>query len=285
MKRLVILGGGESGVGTAQLGKAKGFQVYVSDFGSIPKEYKDVLKHYGIEWEEGQHTASKILEADVVMKSPGIPETAPIVKQLLSKGISVVSEIEFAAEFTESKIIGVTGSNGKTTTTMMVHHILKHAKIEAVMAGNIGDSFAKKINKNPEYFVLELSSFQLDGIKNFSPNIAIITNITPDHLDRYDNNFETYIASKFKIVMNQTSTDYLIYDADDPVIEAYMKSHKIQSILMPFSLKKSLERGAFYKDKTITIINNKNTLHMPTCLLYTSPSPRDRQKSRMPSSA
>ena len=264
MKRLVILGGGESGVGTAQLGKAKGFQVYVSDFGSIPKEYKDVLKHYGIEWEEGQHTASKILEADVVMKSPGIPETAPIVKQLLSKGISVVSEIEFAAEFTESKIIGVTGSNGKTTTTMMVHHILKHAKIEAVMAGNIGDSFAKKINKNPEYFVLELSSFQLDGIKNFSPNIAIITNITPDHLDRYDNNFETYIASKFKIVMNQTSTDYLIYDADDPVIEAYMKSHKIQSILMPFSLKKSLERGAFYKDKTITIINNKNTLHMPT---------------------
>ena len=144
MKRLVILGGGESGVGAAQLGKAKGFQVFVSDFGSIQKEYKDVLEHYEIEWEEGQHTASKILEADVVMKSPGIPETVPVVKQLLSKGISVVSEIEFAAEFTDSKIIGVTGSNGKTTTTMMVHHILKYAKIEAVMAGNIGDSFAKK---------------------------------------------------------------------------------------------------------------------------------------------
>ena len=264
MKRLVILGGGESGIGTAQLGKAKGFQVFVSDFGSIQKEYKDVLKHYEIEWEEGQHTTSKILKADVVMKSPGIPETVPIVKQLLSQGISVVSEIEFAAEFTDSKIIGVTGSNGKTTTTMMVHHILKYAKIEAVMAGNIGDSFAKEINKNPDYFVLELSSFQLDGINNFRPNIAIITNITPDHLDRYDNNFENYIASKFRIVMNQSPSDYLIYDADDPVIEAYMKSHKIQSILMPFSLKKSLEQGAFYKDKKITIINNQNTIHMPT---------------------
>ena len=264
MKRLVILGGGESGVGTALLGKEKGFRVFVSDFGNIKKKYKDVLLHHEIEWEEGQHEALKILKADLVVKSPGISDAAPIVKQLRINGVPVVSEIEFAAQFTSATIIGVTGSNGKTTTTMMVHHILKQAKLEAVMAGNIGESFAKEIKRTPDYFVLELSSFQLDGIEKFQPHIAVITNITADHLDRYDYKFENYISAKFRIIMNQTKSDYLIYDADDPVIDTYLKTHPIQSILMPFSLEKSLEQGAHYKDKIITITNQKNTIQMPT---------------------
>ena len=264
MKRLVILGGGESGVGTALLGKEKGFRVFVSDFGNIKKKYKDVLLHHEIEWEEGQHEALKILKADLVVKSPGISDAAPIVKQLRINGVPVVSEIEFAAQFTSATIIGVTGSNGKTTTTMMVHHILKQAKLEAVIAGNIGESFAKEIKRTPDYFVLELSSFQLDGIEKFQPHIAVITNITADHLDRYDYKFENYISAKFRIIMNQTKSDYLIYDADDPVIDTYLKTHPIQSILMPFSLEKSLEQGAHYKDKIITITNQKNTIQMPT---------------------
>ena len=264
MKQLVILGGGESGVGTALLGKEKGFKVFVSDFGSINKKYTKVLLSNDIEWEEGQHSITKILNADIVMKSPGIPETVSIVKKLISKGVSILSEIEFAAQYTSSKIIGVTGSNGKTTTTMMINHILKNAKLDVQMAGNIGDSFAKKIKLSPDIFVLELSSFQLDGIKKFCPHIAVITNITPDHLDRYDNKFENYIASKFRILMNQTKDDFLIYDADDPVIECYLDSHDIKSVLMPFTLEKSVVQGAIYKDKIITITINNNTIHMPT---------------------
>ena len=264
MKQLVILGGGESGVGTALLGKEKGFKVFVSDFGSINKKYTKVLLSNDIEWEEGQHSITKILNADIVMKSPGIPETVSIVKKLISKGVSILSEIEFAAQYTSSKIIGVTGSNGKTTTTMMINHILKNAKLDVLMAGNIGDSFAKKIKLSPDIFVLELSSFQLDGIKKFCPHIAVITNITPDHLDRYDNKFENYIASKFRILMNQTKDDFLIYDADDPVIESYLDSHDIKSVLMPFTLEKSVVQGAIYKDKIITITINNNTIHMPT---------------------
>jgi UDP-N-acetylmuramoylalanine--D-glutamate ligase len=264
MKQLVILGGGESGVGTALLGKEKGFKVFVSDFGSINKKYTKVLLSNDIEWEEGQHSITKILNADIVMKSPGIPETVSIVKKLISKGVSILSEIEFAAQYTSSKIIGVTGSNGKTTTTMMINHILKNAKLDVLMAGNIGDSFAKKIKLSPDIFVLELSSFQLDGIKKFCPHIAVITNITPDHLDRYDNKFENYVASKFRILMNQTKDDFLIYNADDPVIESYLDSHDIKSVLMPFTLEKSVVQGAIYKDKIITITINNNTIHMPT---------------------
>lgn len=264
MKQLVILGAGESGVGTALLGKEKGFKVFVSDFGSIDKKYKNVLLHNDIEWEEGQHSIPKILKADIVMKSPGIPETVSIVKKLISKEVSILSEIEFAAQFTSSKIIGVTGSNGKTTTTMMINHILKNAKLDVLMAGNIGDSFAKKIKLSPDIFVLELSSFQLDGIINFCPHIAVITNITPDHLDRYDYKFENYVASKFRILMNQTKDDFLIYDADDPVIVSYLDSHDIKSVLIPFTLEKSVVQGAIYKDKLITITINNNIIHMPT---------------------
>ena len=264
MKRLVVLGGGESGVGTALLGKEKGFDVFVSDFGTLKKVYKDVLKHNEIEWEEGKHTASKILNADVVMKSPGISEQVPIVKALLETGISVISEIEFAAQFTSADIIGITGSNGKTTTTMMTNHILNQAKFDVVMGGNIGDSFAGLIHKDPDYFVLELSSFQLDGIINFRPHIAVLTNITPDHLDRYANKFENYIASKFRIILNQTKQDYLIYDADDEVISTYLQTHPIQSTLVPFSLTKTLPQGTYLNEKEniIKLIKEENI--MPT---------------------
>lgn len=264
MKQLVVLGAGESGIGTALLAIEKGFNVFVSDYGNIKSKYKDVLINYEIEWEEGKHTSSKILKADLVMKSPGISDYVPIIKKILSNKIPVISEIEFASKFTSSKIIGITGSNGKTTTTMMVHQILKDAEIDVLMAGNIGDSFAKEIKNNPEFFVLELSSFQLDGIKLFRPNIAIITNITPDHLDRYDNNFENYIESKFRIVMNQTNSDYLIYNADDPAIISFLKSNKIQSQLIPFSINKTFDFGTYYKDNNIiTKLKNKSIL-MPT---------------------
>ena len=264
MKQLVVLGAGESGIGTALLAIEKGFNVFVSDYGSIKSKYKDVLINYEIEWEEGKHTSSKILKADLVMKSPGISDYVPIIKKILSNKIPVISEIEFASKFTSSKIIGITGSNGKTTTTMMVHQILKDAEIDVLMAGNIGDSFAKEIKNNPEFFVLELSSFQLDGIKLFSPNIAIITNITPDHLDRYDNNFENYVESKFRIVMNQTNSDYLIYNADDPAIISFLKSNKIQSQLIPFSINKTFDFGTYYKDNNIIIKLKNKSILMPT---------------------
>ena len=226
--------------------------------------YKDVLKHNENEWEEGKHTAYKILNADVVMKSPGISEQVPIVKALLETGISVVSEIEFAAQFTSADIIGITGSNGKTTTTMMTNHILNQAKFDVVMGGNIGDSFAGLVHKNPDYFVLELSSFQLDGIINFRPHIAVLTNITPDHLDRYANKFENYIASKFRIILNQTKEDYLIYDADDEVISTYLQTHPIQSTLVPFSLTKTLVQGTYLNEKEIIIKLIKEENIMPT---------------------
>ena len=230
----------------------------------LKKVYKDVLKHNEIEWEEGKHTASKILNADVVMKSPGISEQVPIVKALLETGISVISEIEFAAQFTSADIIGITGSNGKTTTTMMTNHILNQAKFDVVMGGNIGDSFAGLIHKDPDYFVLELSSFQLDGIINFRPHIAVLTNITPDHLDRYANKFENYIASKFRIILNQTKQDYLIYDADDEVISTYLQTHPIQSTLVPFSLTKTLVQGTYLNEKEIIIKLIKEENIMPT---------------------
>ena len=259
--RLVILGGGESGVGTAILGQKQGFDVFVSDFGKIKKEYKDVLSHFDIAWEEEKHTASEILNANLVMKSPGIPDSAPIVKELLQKEVAVISEIEFAARFTEATIIGITGSNGKTTTTMLAHHILHNGGLEIGMAGNIGDSFAKMVsNKSLDYYVLELSSFQLDGVVAFKPHIAVITNITPDHLDRYNYNFENYIASKFRITKNQTAEDYLIYDADDKVICEWLAKHPVKSKLVPFSLEKSIEEGAFLEDNNLVIRIGDNTI-------------------------
>ena len=268
MKRLVILGAGESGIGTALLGKEKGYKVFVSDKGKIKKEYKEVLIHNEIEWEEGEHTESKILNADVVMKSPGIPDKVALVQKLIANNVSVISEIEFASQFTKANIIGITGSNGKTTTTMWTHHILKQGGLMVVMGGNIGDSFAKQVlDESYKHFVLELSSFQLDGIVTFKPHIAIITNISPDHLDRYDYKFENYIASKFRIAMNQTKDDYLIYDADDEEIVNYLKSHTIQSTLLPFSLTKKLEQGAYLENNNIKITIDNSQIIMPTANL------------------
>ena len=268
MKRLVILGGGESGVGTALLGKKKGYDVFVSDKGEIKKKYKEVLLHNEIEWEEKQHSLAEILNADVVVKSPGIPDKVDVVQQLILANVSVISEIEFAAQFTNANIIGITGSNGKTTTTMLTHHILSEGGLSVGMAGNIGDSFAKQVAETDvENYVLELSSFQLDGIVNFKPHIAIITNITPDHLDRYEYKFENYIASKFQITMNQTKDDYLIYDADDEVITAYLEDHPVQSTLLPFSLTKKLEQGAYLVEKNINIKIDNSHIIMPTANL------------------
>jgi UDP-N-acetylmuramoylalanine--D-glutamate ligase len=264
MKRLVVLGGGESGVGTALLGKEKEYDVFLSDTGKIAKKYKDVLRHNEIEWEDEGHTESKILNADVVVKSPGIPDHVPLIQKLNEATISVISEIEFAALFTSASIVGITGSNGKTTTTLMVHQILSRAGLDVAIGGNIGDSFAKQVLNNNANYVLELSSFQLDGIETFRPHIAIITNITPDHLDRYDYKFENYIASKFRIVMNQTSDDYLIYDADDEVIVSYIKNHKIQSTLVPFSLSRKVTNGTYLEQNKIIIEINNRDIIMPT---------------------
>tara|TARA_B110000902_G_scaffold97108_1_gene114842 strand:+ start:5904 stop:7238 length:1335 start_codon:yes stop_codon:yes gene_type:complete len=268
MERLVILGGGESGVGTAILGKQKGYEIFVSDKGVISKKYKEVLLNNEIDFEENQHTESKILNADLVMKSPGIPDKIALVQKLIKKSIPVISEIEFASQFTKATIIGITGSNGKTTTTLLVHHILKNAGLSVGIAGNIGDSFAQQVAEETyENYVLELSSFQLDGIENFNSHIAILTNITPDHLDRYEYDFNRYIASKFRITKNQKETDYLIYDADDEAINNWLKENKTSAKLVPFSLEKELEYGAYIKDNNIIININKDKINMPISTL------------------
>jgi UDP-N-acetylmuramoylalanine--D-glutamate ligase len=263
--RLIILGAGESGVGTAILGKKKGYDVFVSDFGTIKENYKEVLVINEIAWEEGSHTEDLILNADVVMKSPGIPEKSPIVRKLLAKGIPVLSEIEFAAPFTAATLIGITGSNGKTTTTMLTYHLLKSAGLNVGLGGNIGKSFAWQVADNKfDSYVLELSSFQLDGIFNFKPHIAIITNISPDHLDRYDYKYENYIDSKFRITMNQTEDDYLIYDADDQAIAEWFKTHTTKAKLIPFSLTKTFSEGAYIKNNKMEISINQEEFTMDT---------------------
>ena len=260
MKRLVILGGGESGVGTAILGKQKGWEVFLSDKGSLKPHYRETLNKEGIQWEEGTHTEEKILSADVIMKSPGIPDKAPIIKKAHEKGIAVISEIEFASQYTDSLIVGITGSNGKTTTTLLTYHIFKEAGLQVGLGGNIGYSFAELVaTENPPYYVLEISSFQLDGIEHFAPHIAVLLNITPDHLDRYDYKFENYINSKFRIAMNQTENDYLIYDTDDEVITQWLSTHTIKSKLIPFSIEKELPQGAFLKDNKIYIMLENQT--------------------------
>ncbi|MCH2034834.1 MAG: UDP-N-acetylmuramoyl-L-alanine--D-glutamate ligase [Tenacibaculum sp.] len=268
MKKLVVLGGGESGVGTAILGKKQGFDVFVSDLGVINQEYKEVLLHHNINFEEKQHTRELIFQADVVMKSPGIPDEVPMIQELRSEGVSVVSEIEFAGKFTNANIIGITGSNGKTTTTMLTYHLLKNAGLNIGMGGNIGDSFAKQVaQESYENYVLELSSFQLDGVEDFNSHIAMITNITPDHLDRYDYDFNKYIASKFRIAKNQTSNDFLIYDLDDKVITDWLKANQVKSKLVPFSIKEELNYGAFLSENNIIIRLNEEEYIMNTSYL------------------
>lgn len=263
--RLVILGGGESGIGTALLGKEKGYDVFVSDFGKIKEKYKNVLIQHGINWEEQQHTESLILNADVVMKSPGIPDKTIIVTQLRERSIPVISEIEFAAPFTNATLIGITGSNGKTTTTMLTYHLLKSAGLHVGLAGNIGKSFAWQVAYDDyDAYVLEISSFQLDGILGFKPHIAVITNISPDHLDRYNYNYDEYIASKFLITKNQTENDYLIYDADDEAISHWLKNNKTKAKLLPFSLLQPQEKGGFIKNNTMELNINQEEFLMDT---------------------
>lgn len=265
MQRLVILGGGESGVGTAILGKKKGYNVFVSDYGKIRQDYKDVLIYNDIEWEEETHTEAKILNANVVMKSPGIPDKVVIVKKLHERNIPVISEIEFAAPFTKAITIGITGSNGKTTTTMLTYHLLKSGGLNVGLGGNIGKSFAWQVAENNfDYYVLELSSFQLDGIINYKPHIAILANISPDHLDRYEYKYENYIASKFRITMNQTADDYFIYDADDEAIGNWLKQNKTNAQLIPFSITQTLKKGAYLKDNKMEVIINEEEFIMET---------------------
>ncbi|HMU47229.1 MAG TPA: UDP-N-acetylmuramoyl-L-alanine--D-glutamate ligase [Chitinophagaceae bacterium] len=249
-KRLVILGGGESGVGAALLAKKMGYEVFLSDGSSLKDNYRNELQQSGIEFEEGQHTFSRILEADEVMKSPGIPEKNELVKQIRKKKIPVISEIELAYRFIgDSKVIAITGSNGKTTTTSLTYHICKIGGLDCALVGNIGHSFAMQVVRDPKkYYVAEISSFQLDDIKEFRPHIAILTNITEDHLDRYDYNFENYIRSKFRITMNQQQDDYFIYCEDDEVTMKYLNQFNIQANQLPISMKRDLPNGAFIKD-------------------------------------
>ncbi len=263
MKRLVVLGAGESGVGAAILAKLKGYDVFVSDKGVITDDFKSELDSYGIKWEEETHTFTEILNADLVVKSPGIPNTVSVIQELKNRQVSVISEIEFASLYTDAILIGVTGSNGKTTTTMLISHLLS-ADLNIGVAGNIGDSFAKQVAlKKHDYYVLELSSFQLDGIKDFRPHIAVITNISEDHLDRYDYKYENYIKSKFRITKNQTAADYLIYDADDQEINKYLSTHNVKTTLFPFSITKQIDNGVCLNNKNILLTHNKQTITMP----------------------
>ena len=264
MKRIVVLGAGESGVGTAILAMQNKYEVFVSDKGTIAQKYKEVLLHNTIEFEECQHTEAKILNADLVMKSPGIPERVPLIHKLLERRIPVISEIEFASQFTKKVLVGITGSNGKTTTTLLAHHVLRQAPLNIGVAGNIGDSFAAQVAAQKyDSYVLELSSFQLDGVVDFAPHIAIITNITPDHLDRYNDDFNAYVASKFRITKNQTEDDYLIYDADDEASNEWLKKHTTKAKLIPFSIERELAFGAFLRNDTIITKLNTEEFTMP----------------------
>ncbi|ATA74991.1 UDP-N-acetylmuramoyl-L-alanine--D-glutamate ligase [Capnocytophaga sp. H2931] len=265
MKKLVILGGGESGVGAAILGKKKHWDVFLSDKGKVANKYAEVLNQHTIRWEENKHTESEILSADCIIKSPGIPDTAEIIKKAKEKHIEIISEIEFAYRYTKGKIIAITGSNGKTTTTSLTYHILKESGLNVGVAGNIGKSFAQMVAEDDkEYYVLEISSFQLDGITSFKPHIAILLNITPDHLDRYDYKMENYIASKFRITENQTEDDYFIYDADDPVIEQWLEKNPIKAKKLPFSLEKEIKQGSYNHKNTIIITINNHIVEMNT---------------------
>lgn len=236
MKRIVILGAAESGAGAAVLAKKRGFDVFVSDMSNIKARYKELLNNYEIAWEEGQHTESLILNADEVIKSPGIPENAPMIVKLKKQGIPIISEIEFAGRYTDAKMICITGSNGKTTTTSLIYHILKNAGYNVGLAGNIGKSLALQVAEDSyDYYVIELSSFQLDNMYDFKADIAVLMNITPDHLDRYDFKMQNYVDSKMRIVQNQTEKDAFVFWNDDPIVTRELKKYNIKAKLCPFS--------------------------------------------------
>jgi len=265
MKRIVVLGGGESGAGAAVLAKKQGFDVFLSDLSEIKTEYKTLLEENEIAWEEKQHTEELILNADEVIKSPGIPNKAPLIKKLHSLGTSVISEIEFAGRYTNAKMICITGSNGKTTTTMLVYHILKEAGLNVGLAGNVGQSLALQVaTENFDYYVVELSSFQLDGMNEFKADIAILLNITPDHLDRYEYNFQNYVNSKFRITQNQTAEDAFIFWENDPVIKNELAKRNIQSAMYPFAIERTEKTKAFIENDELIIQTLKTLFTMPT---------------------
>ncbi|HEY4110658.1 UDP-N-acetylmuramoyl-L-alanine--D-glutamate ligase [Puia sp.] len=263
-KKTVILGGGESGVGAAILAKKQGDEVFLSDGGALKDVYRNDLQKHQIPFEEGGHTEQKVLEADEVMKSPGIPDKSPMVKAIRSKGIPVISEIELAWRYIgNGRVIGITGSNGKSTTTALTYHICRHGGLDCALVGNIGYSFARQVAEDPkEWYVCEISSFQLDDIHQFRPEVAILTNITEDHLDRYDYRFENYIASKFRITMNQTESDYFIYCEDDPVIKKNLAQFKIHSNPLPFSMQQETNKGGFIRNGQMNINAGSEKLQM-----------------------
>ena len=265
MKRIVILGGGESGTGAAILAKKQGHEVFLSDSSEIKTQYKAMLNEYQIPWEEKQHTESLILNADEVIKSPGIPDKAPIIKQLIKMHTPVISEIEYAGRYTKAKMICITGSNGKTTTTMLLYHILKKAGLNVGLAGNVGQSLALQVaNTTCDYYVVELSSFQLDGMTEFKADIAILLNITPDHLDRYEYNFQNYVDSKFRITQNQTESDAFIFWENDPVVMTELKKRNIQSTMYPFAIERNEKTKAFIEQDELIIKTLKTLFTMPT---------------------
>ncbi len=254
MKKIVVLGAGESGAGAAVLAKKQGFEVFVSDMSAIKDKYKSMLDSHQIEWEEGRHTEEKILDADEVIKSPGIPDQAPMVQKIIAKGTPIISEIEFAGRYTTSKMICITGSNGKTTTTSLIYHIFKQAGYDVGLAGNIGNSLALQVAEDPHaYYVIELSSFQLDNMYDFKADIAILLNITPDHLDRYDNCMQNYVDAKMRIIQNQTEQDAFIYWNDDPIIQRELKKYDIRSVTYPFSALKENGSIGYIEEGTYTI--------------------------------
>ena len=264
MKNIIILGAGESGIGCALLAQSRGYNVFVSESNNIQESIRLQLIENNIEFEENSHNKAIKIKPDFVVKSPGIADTSQIIKSYIKNNINVISEIEFASRNTDSEIIAITGSNGKTTTTLLTHQILNDEGLNVTIGGNIGTSFSSLLISNDyNYLVLEVSSFQLDGIVEFKPHIAVITNLSPDHLDRYKN-YEDYIKSKFRIVMNQDSNDYLIYDGDDPTINSYINKNNIKSKLIPFSTERKIEEGAYYNNQSINISINKKKLVMPT---------------------
>lgn len=262
MKRIVVLGAGESGAGAAVLAKVKGFDTFVSDMSNISEKYKNLLKKHDISWEEGKHTEELILNADEIIKSPGIPNEAPIIQKLKAQGTPIISEIEFAGRYTNAKMICITGSNGKTTTTSLIYHIFKSAGMNVGLAGNIGKSLALQVaTEQHDYYIIELSSFQLDDMYNFRANIAVLMNITPDHLDRYDHNMQNYINAKFRIAQNQTQDDAFIFWNDDPIIKQELSKHGIKAQLYPFSAIKE-EGVVAYVEQHEVVINKPIAFNM-----------------------
>jgi len=260
-EKIVILGSGESGIGTSILAHKKGYDVFVSDSGKINKYSKEIFKNYNIDWEENSHNHKRILKADIVMKSPGIPEDVSVIKKIRAAKIPIVSEIEFASKNTSAKMIGITGSNGKTTTALMIYDLLKKSKYNVGLAGNIGNSFARQVAEGKfDFYVLEISSFQLDDVYSFSPDIAVITNISSDHLDRYNNDFKSYLNTKLRITINQTKSNHIVFNSDDTLLKSALKKIKPKSQLFEFGFNKKI-KGTYFKDNNI-ITNYKNSISM-----------------------